>query len=226
MLLEVCANSYQSAFYAQQAGAQRIELCEDLSVGGVTPNTKLILKVLKQLSIPVFVLVRPRAGDFVYTDKEFELLKQSILQCKSLGCQGIVSGVLNADATIDLQRTKELIELSRPLAFTFHRAFDSIPDPAMGLEQLIELGADRVLTSGQGQTAEEGIEMLIKLKDLAAGNIVILPGSGINPQNAALFKENHFSEIHSSARKKSKVLLNQHEHSDQLIIAEILNIIS
>ena len=226
MLLEVCANSYQSAMNAQQAGAQRIELCENLAVGGITPHKELIKSVVDHCSFPVYILIRPREGNFNYIHEEFELMKGSITFCKNIGCHGIVSGVLNADNTIDIKRTTELIELSRPLEFTFHRAFDNIPDPFAGLQQLIELGADRVLTSGQKKTAEEGIDVLRELKNLAGDKITILPGGGINPQNAALFKEDKFNEIHSSARKQSKALADQLAHSDPKIIAELLDIIS
>ena len=123
MLLEVCANSYRSAENAQEAGAQRVELCENLAVGGVTPNEALLKKASDLLDIEIFVLIRPRAGDFCYSEAEFSTMKQSIALCKALGFSGIVSGVLSKDGSIDIERTRELIKLSRPLQFTFHRAF-------------------------------------------------------------------------------------------------------
>ena len=149
MLLEVCANSYQSAKNAQEAGAHRIELCQELSVGGITPSYGLIEKVLNELSIPTTILIRPRSGNFVHTDDEFQIMKSNIQRCKELGAKGIVSGVLDEDNTIDIARTKELVALSKPLPFTFHRAFDEVQNPKAALEQLIDLDVVRVLTSGQ-----------------------------------------------------------------------------
>ena len=199
MKLEICANSYQSAKNAQEAGAHRIELCQELSVGGITPSYGLLKQVTDKLPIPVFVLIRPRSGNFVYTDEEFNIMKQDIQLSKKLGCSGIVSGVLNNDNTIDIERTKELIELSKPLEFTFHRAFDCVKNSFETLEQLIELDVDRVLTSGQETSAEKGLELLKQLEEQAKDRITILPGSGINPSNVSLFKEAGFNEIHASA---------------------------
>ena len=122
MILEICANSYQSAINAEKAGAQRIELCSEISVGGITPSLGLLKKVMHSLSIPVQVLIRPRSGDFHYSNAEFDIMKENILQCKELGCAGIVTGILHKDNTIDLKRTSELIELSKPMCFTFDRA--------------------------------------------------------------------------------------------------------
>ena len=201
MLLEICANSYQSAKNAQEAGAHRIELCSELSVGGITPSYGLLKQVTDTLSIPVFVLIRPRSGNFVYSDEEFNIMKHDIQLCKNLNCAGVVSGVLNKDNTIDIKRTKELIELTKPLEFTFHRGFDCVENPKKSLEQLIELGANRVLTSGLESSAEKGLDLLIQLKEQAKGRITILPGSSINPNNAHLFKDAGFSEIHASASK-------------------------
>jgi copper homeostasis protein len=208
MTLEICANSFQSAKNAQDAGAHRIELCSELSVGGITPSYGLINKVVEELHIETFVLIRPRNGNFTYSKEEFEIIKQDIQICKNLGCAGIVSGVLNEDNTLDEGRTKELIELSKPLTFTFHRAFDCVPNPIKTLEQLINLGVDRILTSGQEPSAEKGLELLLKLKTIATDKITILPGGGITPKNALLFKEAGFTEIHASA---SLVILNENK---------------
>jgi len=199
MLLEICANSYQSAFNAQEAGAHRIELCQELSVGGITPSYGLLKQVVDTLSIPVYVLIRPRSGNFVYSDAEFDIMKHDIQLCKNLGCDGIVSGVLNKDKTIDIKRTKELVELSKPLAFTFHRAFDCVDNPLKTIEQLIDLSIDRVLTSGQTTSAEKGLNVLKQLNEQANGRITILAGGGINSNNAALFKDAGLKEIHASA---------------------------
>ena len=202
MILEICANSYQSAMNAQKAGAHRIELCTELSVGGITPSFGLLKKVMAALTIPVHVLIRPRSGNFTYSDSEFKIMKEDIQQCKDLGCAGIVSGVLHANNTIDIKRTKELIELSKPMSFTFHRAFDAVPKPKESLLKLINLGVDRLLTSGQKDKAEDGIELLIELKQMAKNKLIIMPGSGINQINSSLFKSAGFTEIHSSASKK------------------------
>ncbi len=199
MLLEICANSYQSAKTAQTAGAHRIELCQELSVGGLTPSYGLLKNVINQLTIPIFVLIRPRSGDFVYAESEFDIMKQDISLCKEFGVQGIVSGVLNKNKTIDVVRTKELVELSRPLPFTFHRAFDELDNPIQGLNELIGLGVDRVLTSGQESSAVDGLPLLMQLNEIARGRLTILPGGGINAKNAAVFKTKGFAEIHASA---------------------------
>ncbi len=201
MKLEICANSYQSAKNAQDAGAQRIELCSELSVGGITPSYGLITQVLSKLDIETFVLIRPRSGNFQYSEIEFNIVKKDIQICKDLGCHGIVSGVLNADNTIDIERTRELIELSKPLPFTFHRAFDLVPRAKEALEQLIDLGVDRILTSGQEPKAIDGLNTLKYLMQLAQNRITLLVGSGINSKNAKLFKEAGFQEIHASASK-------------------------
>lgn len=199
MILEICASNYQSALNAQEAGAHRIELCQELSVGGITPSYGLLKQVLDTLSIPVFILIRPRSGNFTYSEAEFDIMKQNIQLCKDLGASGIVSGVLNLNNTIDIERTQELIELSKPLPFTFHRAFDWTPKPVKAMYNLIEIGAERILTSGQQTSAERGLELLVKLKGKAKNRITILPGGGINSNNASLFKSNGFGEIHASA---------------------------
>ncbi|MEZ4796444.1 MAG: copper homeostasis protein CutC [Flavobacteriaceae bacterium] len=204
MKLEICANSYQSAKNAQEAGAHRIELCQELSVGGITPSYGLLKQVTDTLSITVFVLIRPRSGNFVYTEEEFDIMKQDIQLSKNLGCAGIVSGVLNKDNTIDIERTKELVELSKPLQFTFHRAFDCVKNPEGALEQLIDLGVDRILTSGLQPSAEKGLNLLKQLHEQANGRIIILAGSGITSENAKLFKESGLIEIHASASSTIK----------------------
>lgn len=201
MKLEICANSYQSAINAQKAGADRIEICSELSVGGITPSYGLLKKISQEIKIPVNVLIRPRSGDFCYSDDEFEIMKKNIKLCKKFGFNGIVSGVLNADNSIDIQRTKELITLSNPLSFTFHRAFDCVLNPEKSLEILIKIGVDRILTSGLEEKAKDGIELLKRLQKIAENKLIILAGSGINSKNALYFKEAGFKEIHTSASK-------------------------
>ncbi|WP_243473139.1 copper homeostasis protein CutC [Winogradskyella sp. MH6] len=204
MKLEICANSYQSAKNAQEAGAHRIELCQELSVGGITSSFGLLKKVIEELDVPVFVMIRPRSGNFVYSDDEFQIMKTDIRLCKDLGCKGIVSGVLKPDNTLDEERTKILIDLAKPLSFTFHRAFDEVKNPKEALLQLIELSANRVLTSGQKATAEEGLELLKELNVLAENRITILAGGGITSKNVNLFKEAGLTEIHASASSTKK----------------------
>ena len=208
MIVEVCANSYESAINAELGGANRIELCKDLHLDGITPDDEVVIKTLNKLKIPVFILIRPRAGDFVYINEEFKLMKSDIIKFKKLGCSGIVSGILNTDNTIDIKRTKELIELSRPLEFTFHRAFDKIVDPIKGLEELIEIGVDRVLTSGQEDSAIKGIKLIEKLIEIATDRIAIMPGSGVKSVNIKEFIAIGANEIHGSFSKNQKTQID------------------
>ena len=200
MIIEVCAESYEYAEKAEKAGADRIELCKHLHLDGLTPNYKTAKKTIDNLNIPVFVLIRPRHGDFNYCEKEFELMKTDIIKFKEMGCKGIVSGVLNDDKTIDIERTKELVKLSRPLEFTFHRAFDVVTDPLKELEKLIQLDVERVLTSGQKDKAIEGLELLEEMKNKSNNKIIIMPGSGINKSNIINFES--FKEIHGSFKNE------------------------
>jgi len=222
MILEVCANSYESALNAQKGGAQRIELCEDLAVGGLTPNFELSKKVISELNIPVFILIRPRDGDFNYSGEEFEQIKKDIIIFKELGCKGIVSGILTEDNNIDISRTRELIELSKPLEFTFHRAFDEVLNPIQALHQLIELKADRILTSGQAETAVKGLDLLKELINIAENKIIIMPGSGVNINNILEFKKIGSKEIHGSFIKDPN---NKNSISDFNEIFKCINII-
>ena len=199
MIIEVCANSYEYAIKAEKAGADRIELCKDLHLDGLTPTYEIAKKTINKLNIPVFILIRPREGDFNYSIEEYELMKADIVKFKEMGCKGIVSGVLNDDKTIDLERTKELVELTRPLEFTFHRAFDEVSDPFNELENLIGLGIGRVLTSGQKDKAIDGLDLLKKLNKKAGDRIKIMPGSGIS--NNTIKNFDLFNEIHGSFKK-------------------------
>ena len=196
MIIEVCAESYEYAVKAEKAGADRIELCKDLGLDGLTPDYECAKRTIDTLNIPVFILIRPRKGDFIYSDEEFELMKQDILKFREMGCKGIVSGVLNDDNSIDIERTKELIELSKPLEFTFHRAFDVVSDPLNEIEKLIELGVDRVLTSGQKEKAMDGLALIEQLNNISNNRLIIMPGSGISNTNFKKF--NSFNEIHGS----------------------------
>ncbi len=209
MIVEICANSFESALAAQEGGARRIELCSELSVGGLTPSYGLLKKVLNELTIPVHVLIRPRSGDFSYTPAEMDIMLADIALCKELGCDGVVSGVLNTDNTIDMEAIKLLIKEASTLQFTFHRAFDWVMNPLKALDQLKELKVHRLLTSGQKNSAVEGIELLKELKTRSEDILEIMPGGGINYTNASLFKSNGFSAIHLSATTKHQTLSNK-----------------
>ncbi len=204
-MLEICCANLQSALNAQAAGADRIELCDNLWEGGTTPSFGL-LKVLRGLlKIPIFVLIRPRGGDFIYYETEFEVMLEDIRMAKELGAEGIVSGIFKADGTVDCDRASQLIEAAAPLAFTFHRAFDCCRDLSEALEDIIFCGAQRILTSGGANSVLEGLETIKKLQKQAAGRIIILPGGGINPENIVqIKKESGCSEFHLSAKKALK----------------------
>ena len=204
-MLEICCANIASALNAQAGGADRIELCDNLWEGGTTPSFGM-LKVLRQeLKIQIFVLIRPRGGDFLYSDAEFQVMLQDIYLAKELGADGIVSGILKVDGTVDCDRTTALIEAASPLPFTFHRAFDCCRDLNEALEDIIFCGAKRILTSGGKNSVAEGIELLTALNKQAAGRIIILPGGGINSQNIQSIKEKTgCSEFHLSAKKLSK----------------------
>jgi copper homeostasis protein len=207
MLLEICASNYQSAVNAQEAGAHRVELCSELAVGGITPSYGLLKKVMEELTIPVMVLIRPRSGNFVYSDADFDIMKKDIQLCKELGCAGIVSGILKDDFTVDLESTQALVELAKPMNFTFHRAFDQVSNPEEAIQQLAEIGVSRILTSGQHSSAMEGIENLRRYQLIASDSLMILPGGGINDANCSVFTgrtgtrevKKGFKEIHASA---------------------------
>ena len=204
MIVEICANSFESAMAAQSGGADRIELCTQLAVGGLTPSHHLIKKVVSELSIPIHVLIRPRKGNFCYSKEELNIMKNDIEFCKNLGCSGVVSGVLESDLTIDLFATKQLVEAANGLDFTFHRAFDYVKDPLVSLENLIDLKIKRVLSSGLKPSAIEGISLLSDMNKIANQQIEIMPGSGINLGNVLQFKNKGFTSIHLSATQHSE----------------------
>ena len=198
MKVEVCANSIASALAAEQGGAHRIELCSELAVGGITPSFGTLEMVCKRLRIPVHVLIRPRSGDFCYSEEEFEIMLRDIETCHSLGAQGIVSGCLSADGSIDIPRTRILIEAAGKLSFTFHRAFDRTPDPYRALEALDSLGGVRILSSGQAGSAVQGLPLLERLQSTSKG-CLFMPGGGIGPENVHLFLGKGFEALHLSA---------------------------
>ena len=205
MIVEVCANSLESAVNAQKACADRIELCTELAGGGTTPSFGLLKVIKKYISIPVNVLIRPRSGEFTYSDLEFEIMKKDIELCKELGFNGIVSGVLKKDFTLDVERTKELINLSKPMQFTFHRAFDWVEDPMATLKQLEELEVDTILSSGQQNSSVAGIDLLSKLLNKSE-RTVIMPGGGIQDSNVLEFKKKGFGAVHLTGIKFHRTL--------------------
>ena len=202
-LIEVCVDSIESAIAAEKGGADRIELCASLFEGGITPSAGCIELTLKNVSIDTNVIIRPRGGDFFYTEIEFEVMKKDIIIAKNLGANGVVLGILNRDGSVDVGRTKELVDLARPMTITFHRAFDMTPDPFKALEDIISLGINRILTSGQERTALEGIDLISDLVKAANGRIIIMAGGGVNERNInKLYTKTSVQELHSSGRVK------------------------
>lgn len=199
--LEICCYSVESAILAEQNGADRVELCDNYSEGGTTPSFGSIKIAIDRLSIPVNVIVRPRGGDFLYSDIEYETIKSDIEEIKRLNANGVVVGFLQSDGEIDLDKTAEIVKLAAPMEVTFHRAFDMCSDPIKSLDQLISAGVARVLTSGTANKAPEGVEILQKLVERAGDKISIMPGSGVNENNIKdLLKATKASEFHSSAK--------------------------
>lgn len=197
MLVEACVDSIESALAAEAGGAGRLELCDNLSEGGTTPSAGTIAVCRERVNIPLFVLVRPRGGDFLYCEADIEIMERDITLCRELGVDGVVIGALREDATIDTSAMRRLIDAARPMAVTFHRAFDVCRDPGQALDELIALGVERVLTSGQASTATEGAPMIARLVKRSAGRIGILAGGGVNEENiAALVSNTGVSEVH------------------------------
>lgn len=204
--IEACVESLEAAVAAAEGGAHRIELCANLAVGGISPSSELLAACLSQVEIPIFVMVRPRGGDFHYSAAERAGMLEEVGRVKAAGAHGIVTGALRPDATVDETITRELIAVARPLPVTFHRAFDECPDAETALETLIALGVTRVLTSGGAATAPEGAAMIANLVRLAAGRIGILAGGGINGDNvAALVQTSGVRDVHVSTKDAGKI---------------------
>lgn len=200
--LEVCAGSVQSVIAARDGGATRVELCSALEIGGITPSAGLMREARKVNDIALHVLIRPRGGDFLYDEQEAECMVQDIITAKECGADGVVIGALTADGEIDTALCSRLTAAAQGMNITFHRAFDMCRDPYKALEEIIALGCNRILTSGQASTAEAGIETIKKLVALADGRISIMPGCGVNANNAAkILDATGACEIHASARK-------------------------
>ena len=211
--LEICCYHFQSCMIAAAAGAHRIELCADAAEGGTTPGFGTIKRVKEKVSIDVYPIIRPRGGDFFYDDDEFIMMKTEILLCKELGCEGVVIGMLKQDGSIDKDRCRQLVALAYPMGVTFHRAFDRAINPFEALEDIIQTGCERILTSGHKPTALEGAQLLDELIRQANDRIIIMPGSGIRAANIAeVAKKTGAAEFHSSASVKmnsSMTFINQ-----------------
>lgn len=200
-LLEIAANSVASARAAEAGGAARVELCSALELGGLTPSHATIAIAREGLGIPVHVLIRPRAGDFVFDDLECAVMRRDIEACESLGCAGVVIGALTADGEVDMPHCRALMDAARGLSVTFHRAFDFARDPERALEAVIALGCHRLLTSGQAADALTGAPLIRTLIEQARGRITIMPGGGIDARNiAAIAQATGAREFHASAK--------------------------
>lgn len=214
MICEVVVYNIESALKAQEGGADRIELCDNPGEGGTTPSFGVIENVRQNVSMDVYVMIRPRGGDFFYSNYEFHAMKRDIYQCQRLSMDGIVFGILNTNGTIDKKRCKELIDKARPLKVTCHRAFDMTRDPFEALEDCIEAGFDRILTSGQKPKALDGVGLISELIKLANGRIAVMPGSGVNESTVEeIVTKSGAKEIHFSAtlfRESGMTFRNQH----------------
>jgi copper homeostasis protein len=203
--LEVIGFNIESWAAAPEAGANRIELCASPGEGGTTPSYAFIKAAREKLAIGLYAMIRPRGGDFLYSDDDFEIMKKDVILCKQAGCNGFVTGILTKDGKVDEKRCGELIELAYPLEATFHRAFDRVKDPAMELETIISLGFERILTSGLKPKAIEAVDLLSQLIKQADERIIIMPGSGVNSENIIRIAENTGArEFHSSASISKK----------------------
>lgn len=202
--LEVIAFNIESCKAAQEAGANRIELCASPFEGGTTPSYSFIEAARKVLHIDLFVMIRPRGGDFLYTEEDFDIMKNDIAICKQLGVDGIVFGILTTEGKVDKQKCRTLVESAYPMHCTFHRAFDRVADPRESMEDLIDIGFERILTSGLHPKAMEGADTIASLIKQSGSRIIIMPGSGINSENILELAEvTGAHEFHTSARKLS-----------------------
>jgi len=233
MIVEICANSIESAQTAQRAGADRIELCRDLSVGGLTPLKATLEKVVQELTMPVHVLIRPRSGDFCYSEPELAHMLRDVAYCKKLGCAGVVSGVLTSERSINQDATAKLIAASEGMEFTFHRAFDECANWRNEIAILASSAVTRLLSSGQALQAIDGLSTLIEMKNLAKERLQIMPGGGITEENVLAFKDAGFDMVHFSATKKVEAKednglfnVDMVGHSNQETIEKMIKILA
>lgn len=203
--LEIAVFNIASAIKAQHAGADRIELCENPFDGGTTPSYGTLTTIRQYVSIPIFVIIRPKGGDFYFDDVAFEVMQQDVKLCKELGFEGVVIGLLHKNGSVDVDRTKRLVEMAYPLEVTFHRAFDRAKEPLQAMEDIIAAGCQRILTSGQVPNAPYGKSLIKELVQQADDRIIIMPGSGVRSNNIiSLIDFTGVTEVHSSARKMDK----------------------
>ena len=203
--IEIATSDFETTRAAVEGGADRIELCANLGEGGTTPSYGTIYQCRECFDVLLYPIIRPRGGDFLYTGEEYEIMLHDVKLCKQLGCDGIVIGLLNADGTVDIKRTATLIEIAYPMGATFHRAFDRCVNPFEALDQLISIGCERILTSGQKPTVMEGIDLISELNQHADHRIIIMPGSGVRKENIKILAERTgCEEFHSSLRGKIK----------------------
>ena len=204
-IIEIATSDYRTTQSAVDGGADRIELCANLAEGGTTPSYGLIKRCREAFDVLLYPIIRPRGGDFLYKKDEYEIMLQDVRLCKQLECDGIVAGMLNMDGTIDMTRMSELVELAYPMGVTFHRAFDRCKAPFTALEELIEIGCERILTSGQQPAAPDGVELIAQLNKTSDSRIIIMPGSGVRKENIKMLADKTgCAEFHSSLRSKTK----------------------
>lgn len=221
--LEIIGFTIEGCEIAQQAGANRIELCDNAADGGTTASYGFIKAAREKLQIELFPIIRPRGGDFFYSDDEFEIMKTDVKLCKELGCDGVVIGMLTKEKRVDKRRCEVLVNLAYPLSVTFHRAFDRTADPFEALEDIIEIGCERILTSGQKPTALEGADLIKKLIIKAEDKIIIMPGSGVRSDNILQIAESTgANEFHSSAKKEIEGKISV----DKEQVEEMINVIT
>lgn len=202
-LLEIATSDFPTTRSAVEGGADRIELCANLAEGGTTPSYGSILHCREAFNISIYSMIRPRGGDFLYSDEEYHIMLNDIKMCKQLHCDGVVFGMLKKDGSIDVKRTATLVQAAYPMGVTFHRAFDRCANPFEALEQLIEIGCERILTSGQKPTVPEGLELIAELNRMGGHRIHIMPGSGIRKENIRMIAaKTGCTEFHSSVRGK------------------------
>jgi len=208
-IIEIATSDFSTTRSAVEGGADRIELCANLAEGGTTPSYGTIKQCRNAFDVLLYPIIRPRGGDFLYSKDEFEMMMHDARLCKELGCEGIVVGLLNMDGTIDVVRTSQLIEAVYPMGVTFHRAFDRCKDPFEALEQLIDIGCERILTSGQKPSVADGVDLVAELNKKADERIIIMPGSGVRKENIKMLAERTGClEFHSSLREKERTRMN------------------
>jgi copper homeostasis protein len=204
-IIEIATSDFVTTQSAVEGGADRIELCANLNEGGTTPSHGMLIKCREKFSLPIFPIIRPRGGDFLYGKDEYGIMAKDIELCKALGYDGVVIGMLNMDGTIDMIRMGDLVELAYPMSVTFHRAFDRCRDPFVALEELVEIGCERILTSGQQIGAPDGVDLIAELNKLANNRIIIMPGSGVRKENIKMLADKTGCvEFHSSLKGKDR----------------------